>query len=87
MTSFTLREFEGLECKYVCTHVSKGVTALNRFHQLPMLVLQCGSKIGSYASSGSAVYNQTSLYLLRLLNVSVGGSTHMHVVRNEIAVL
>ena len=67
-------------------YVFKGVTALNHFHQLPIFVLQCGSKIGLYANSGSPVYNLTSLLYLRLFYVSVGGSTHMHVVRDDIAV-
>ena len=82
MTSFTLWEFEGLECM----SVFKGVTALNHFHQLPIFVLQCGSKIGSYARSGSAVYNFTSIFQLTFFHVSVGGSTHMHVVHDDMAV-
>ena len=68
----TLWEFDGLECM----SVFKSVTALNHFHQLPIFVLQCGSKIGSYARSGSAVYNFTSIVQLTFFHVSVGRSTH-----------
>ena len=65
---------------YVCMHIRiqrrNSIELLSSTSYIYIFVLQCGSEIGSYASSGSPVYNFHAQVILNLLHVSVGGSTH-----------